>query len=385
MARSRVYRRVRDVEGKLVDRTDAGPGTWYLDYDAAGKRVREATVATTKGEAEALLRKRMSEAVKAELAGVANPKALRLTFKEFVEETFLPHVRATRRPGTVECYERYAVVTCQAFGEKLIRSITKGDVLNYVSDRIRTGRDGRAGKDGAPLSRATINREYSFIRAALYDALSRDLIDRNPAARMELLDEENERDRVMTAKEEAHILERAEPWLVPILRVAVLSGLRRDEILRLKWSEIREGMIHVSAEAKSHEGREVPVTPDLAALLETIDRMVSDGAAVDLVFPGPDGKEIREGRIRAAWEHATRDADVEDLKFHDLRRTFASRLANLGVGLQTISKLLGHGATYVTERYSWMEPGTLRDAVNLLSAPPVAPRTQAPTLKAAGK
>jgi integrase len=382
---ARVYRRVRNPEGRLVDRSDAGPGAWYLDYrDGSGRHVREATAATTKGEALQLLRKRQSDAARAEIAGVPNPEGLRVTFKAFVDDTFLPHVKATRRKGTFECYERYAAVTCAVLGSKLLRSIGKADVLNYTAERVRTGHDGRAGKGGASLAPATINREFAFIRAALYDAMSRELIDRNPCARVKLLAEENERTRVMTEREEVKLLEKAEPWIRPMLRVAVLAGLRRGEILNLKWADIREGLIHVSPESKSHEGRAVPITPDLVPILDAIDHMVTEGRAVEWVFPDPvAGGQIKEHVF--AWEfvRAAKAAELRDLHFHDLRRTFASRLAKRGVSLQTIADLLGHSSVYVTTRYSWLAPDTLKEAVDKLSQPAAhTNRTHEPALKA---
>lgn len=388
---ARVYRRVRNQDGKLVDRATAGPGAWYLDYrDASGRHIREATAATTKGEALQLLRKRQSDAARAEIAGMGSSEGLRLTFKEFVDATFLPHVQATKSTGTWECYKRYAVVTCDALGGKLLRSISKSDVMNYIAERVRSGRDGRAEEGGAALAPATINREFSFIRAALYDAMSRELIDRNPAARMKLLPEENERTRVMTELEERKLLAKVDPWIRPMLRVAVLAGLRRGEILNLRWADIREGLIHVSPEAKSHEGRQVPITPDLQPVFDEQDRRVLDGRAIEWVFPDPvTGNPIAEHVLAGAFNKAVRDAGILDLHLHDLRRTFASRLANRGVSLQTIAELLGHGATYVTERYSWLKPDTLRDAVNLLSRPEARAlqtnRKQGAASKVAGK
>ena len=90
--------------------------------------------------------------------------------------------------------------------------------------------------------------------------------------------------------------------------------------------------------------------------------------------------------MAAAFTGTVAALGIKDLHFHDLRRSFASKLAELGVSLQTIADLLGHGATYVTERYAWLKPDTLREAVALLS-PSKSGRypADAPILKAAGR
>ncbi len=389
---AKVYQmaKVRGPDGRLRWARRAKPeprDTWFLDYVShEGKRMREASGATTKGEALDLLRKRQSEAARAEIAGIRNPEGLKLTLKEFLKETYLPHVRATKRPGTAEVYARYAAVTGEALGGKLLREITRGDIQDYVSSRVREGSDARSSRK-RPLAAATVNRETSFLRSAFYFAMGRDLVDRNPAARLKLLPEENTRTRVMSEIEERKILARAPGFLVPMLRVAVLAGLRRGEILRLRWSDVREGLIHVSPEAKSHKGRAVPITADLETVLDGLDRMVLEGRAIDWLFPDPEtGEPWKEWQVAGAFAKAVEAAGIRDLHFHDLRRTFASKLAELGVSLQTIAELLGHGATYVTERYAWLKPDTLRDAVALLSGTKSGRfPADAPILRAAGK
>ncbi len=388
---ARVYRRIRGADGRLRDRSNGGPGTWYVDYlDGSGRHVRKATVATTKGEALAILRKLQSEAARAEIAGVSSSKALTITFQEFVDQEYIPHVEGTRREGTVNLYKRYAAVTSAVLGLKPLRSICRGDVERYVAQRQRDGRDGRSKEDGRHLSAATINRETAFIRAVLYKAMGREYIDRNPAARIELLEEKNTRKRTMSPFEEEKVLGKCPAWLRPIVKVSLLAGLRRGEILRLKWSDVADGRIEVSAESKSGEARTVPITPDLQPVFNGLDRMVLEGRAVEWVFPDAGGEARDKYQVAGAFTKAVEDAAILDLHFHDLRRTFASRLADKGVGLPVIAKLLGHGATYVTERYAHASDQAMDAAVELLSKPsPAAPAhtncTHAPVLKASNE
>lgn len=108
-------------------------------------------------------------------------------------------------------------------------------------------------------------------------------------------------------------------------------------------------MIHVSSETKNHQSRLVPYPEVLEPLLD--DLIPEEGDSGQFVFLKPDGEALKRSRIVNAFRRAVRAAELHDCTFHDTRRTYASRLVYRGVSLPIIAKLLGHGATYVTERY----------------------------------
>jgi len=371
---AKVYRLVQErTEGggvRTVRRTDTGPGPWFLDFvDAAGRRHRDATDAQTKTEAQTLLRSKLSDNVKAQILGVPTVDVVRTTLAEFLDDTYLPHVDATRREGTAEHYKTYADRIKRSLGTMPLRLIGKADVQKFMDDRIRTGKS----KHGKPLSNASINREMAFLRATLYDAMGRGLIDRNPCARMKLLHEENTRTRILTEAEQPKLLEKADDWFRPVLQTAILSGLRLGEILGLKWDDVdfERKLIFVSHQSKSHKRREVPLLPQLAQLLAAQPEMIREGGGKsEYIFPDlANGDRRPYHDAQNAFLRVRKTAGLKDLHFHDLRRTFASRLAQRGVSLQAIAKLLGHGATYVTERYAHLSCDDLREAVNRLMRP----------------
>ena len=356
-------------------------GRWAIDYkDLSGRRVRKLTDAQGEEEAQAILNAKLSANVRAELLGLPSGDAVDMTFGQFVSTIYLPHVKVTRRPGTYQAYCGIAEHILPRLGHVLLRGITRQMILGYLDDRTSKGRKFRGGKG---LSPSTINREAAFIKSSLYDALSREIIGRNPAARIKMRKEENERKRIMTPVEEALILRELDAtgngWVCDAIKVSVLSGLRRGELIRLNYGDIDldspKPMIHVSAEAKGGEPREVPVTPDLHPILKRLMEGVQERCKAlpsalrnePLFVLPPTSDRPNTMHIQGRFERVVERVGIMDLHWHDLRRTFASRLANLGVSLQTIAKLLGHSATYVTERYSWMQPETLQDAVNLLS------------------
>jgi integrase len=370
---ARVYRMVqqRDQGGKVrwVRGPDSGAGTWFLDYvDASGKRRREATDARTKTEALNLLRSRLSDNVKAEILGVASTDAVSITLERFLRDQYLPHIKATRRAGTYDNYSDYAEGIITAMGKMTLRSIGRADVQKYMEELIRTGKTPRK----KPLSKATINRKIALLRSALYDAMGRGLINQNPCARMRLLPEENTRRRVMTEDEEKKLHAEAPEWLRPILKTATLAGLRQGEIVALQREDVdrERKLILVSAQSKTHKGREVPLLPELDTVLQKVPVFVGKKGASPWIFVDPLTEEpYKDYDVRNYFKRALRRAKVKGLRFHDLRRSFASRLASRGVSLQAIAKLLGHGSTYVSERYAHLSCDDLRVAIRTLSRP----------------
>ncbi|MEE9604294.1 MAG: site-specific integrase, partial [Candidatus Scalindua sp.] len=88
----------------------------------------------------------------------------------------------------------------------------------------------------------------------------------------------------------------------------------------------------------------------------------------NLVFFNRNGKKINPHNLRTSFYIAIRKAEIEDFRFHDLRHTFATRLAQAGVDLYKISKLLGHEDINTTQRYAHHCPDSLRDGVEVLES-----------------
>lgn len=349
-----------------------GEGTYFIEYnDPRGKRVTEATEATSKPEAEGLLKAKHGNNVKAEILGISNPEALDTTMKDFLEKTYLPSIRNENRPGTIENYERYAKLLIERFGNMKLRLIGRPEVDAFYDDLKENGKTDWDTK----MSTATANRIISFLRSTFYKAMERGVSDRNPCARIGLKDEENERRTTLKRHQEPLLMEKADAWLKPIIETAVQSGLRLSELLDLQWADsctdfkahkldLEDGVFDISSASKSGKKRRVPIPPDLHKMLSKLERWTGpDGETSAYVFPNAKGERLHKRTVQAAFEKACKEAKVWDLHFHDLRRTFASRKVEDGESLPTVAALLGHGSTYVTERYTWMEDEHLRKAM----------------------
>jgi integrase len=107
------------------------------------------------------------------------------------------------------------------------------------------------------------------------------------------------------------------------------------------------------ASAKSGLTRYVPLNTDARDVLRAWRREGSDGAD-DLVFPGPQGERMFS--LKTAWQKIATTAKLDGFTFHDLRHTFASKLVQAGVDLNTVRELLGHADIKMTLRYSHLAP-----------------------------
>lgn len=149
--------------------------------------------------------------------------------------------------------------------------------------------------------------------------------------------------------------------LMPMVLVALNTGMRRGEILGLRWEHLNmdAAMLTVTAgNAKSSKARHIPLNAEALAVLT---RWGKQHGTDGLVFPGVGG--ARMSHVSTSWDSLTVAAKLEDFRFHDLRHDFASKLVMAGVDLNTVRELLGHADLKMTLRYAHLAPQKLAAAV----------------------
>jgi integrase len=227
---------------------------------------------------------------------------------------------------------------------------------------------------------ATFNRARAVLSALFSWCVRKGQLVSNPVRLMPFRKEANVRVRWLTDAEEARLMEAVHhsrhPEREKDILVALHSGLRRSEQYHtrqvpdggLTWADInfRAGVIRLPR-SKGGKVREIPMN---STLIETL-RSIPPRIGCPYVFPTLD-----EG-----WfERRVIDAQIDDFHWHDLRHTFASRLAMAGVPILHIKELMGHADVSVTLRYAHLAPGHLRAAVETLTRT----RTATSTEQAAG-
>jgi len=200
----------------------------------------------------------------------------------------------------------------------------------------------------------TINR-YMAVLSHVFTVAIREWgwLEDNPIRKITRLKEPRGRVRFLSDDERKRLLdacrESRSPFLYPAVVVALSTGMRKNEVLGLRWKCVDLARrVMVIDETKNDERRAIP----LAGLaLREIGRLAEErDPDCPFVFPSKGGAAPVD--IRTPWETALRRAQIEDFRFHDLRHSTASYLAMNGASLAEIAEVLGHKTLQMVKRYA---------------------------------
>jgi integrase len=214
----------------------------------------------------------------------------------------------------------------------------------------------------------------------LKTAVERELTDKNAAkdARLFKLDEPLSY-RVLSYEEEFRLLADCDqselryraPHLKSLILIALYTGLRRGEILRLKWTDIDfDQNVSIVRKSKTTSGRGRRV--GLNSLLRRTLLSSFEEEHSEWVFPSPNRfqrpneAERHIGNVKNAFRRVVRLSGIEPITFHQLRHTFCSRLANAGIPMPVIQDLAGHASIMMTRRYTHPSEELKQKAVEML-------------------
>ena len=300
-----------------------------------------------------------------------------LTFADFLEQHYAPYVLGANKRGA----DTVANIRAQ-YGflmEKPLVTIGHADFDAFKARRLQ-----------ATIEPTTVNRDLDRLKAALSKAVDWKLLEANPLKGVKRISRDmEERVRFLSPVEEKSLRaalqrredrrreERAsgESWrsarghellgefgaytdhLVPLVLLALNTGLRRGELLGLSWNDIDlagQRLTVRARSAKSGRARHVPLNAEALGVVTAMRAENCTGLLFDVQSFGK------------AWKAVVEEAGIEDFRFHDLRHTFASKLVMRGVDLNTVRELLGHSDIKMTLRYAHLAPEHKAAAVALL-------------------
>ena len=245
-------------------------------------------------------------------------------------------------------------------GEKRASGLTRGDVEEY-----RMKRQAETSRRGEAPSPATLDREVELLKRLLNYAAACGRLAENPVARVKLLRVPNTRRVVLDEEAFQRLSAKAEAWLRPILLVAFDTGMRKSEVLNLRWSQIdlKAGAVRLEAEdTKTDEPRVVYLTERVLKSLSEQPRLLH----AEFVFVNPaTGRPWQD--IQGAAERARDAAGLSDVWVHDLRRSFVTLARRSGLPESVVARFSGHRTAAVFKRYNIVEEQDLKAAVALLN------------------
>lgn len=302
------------------------------------------------------------------------------------------------RPATLAAYQ-YCVVNyiVPVLGRKRLSRLTTGDVrslISYARQMKARGRKGQPLDERRPVSLRTVQFVHAVLRAMLAQAVRDELISRNVAVLVQPPRPARDEVRPWDVDSVAIFLEAARSdRLFALYAVAVALGLRRGELLGLRWQDVDldvrtlrveqtvqriAGRGLVVGPPKSRRSRRTIPLPDscVAALRRHrarrgSERLTAGDSWTDsgLVFATSTGRVIEPRNLNRAFESLCRRSGVPAIRFHDLRHTCASLLLTQGVQARVVMEILGHSQISITlDTYSHVMPAAERDAADRMDA-----------------
>jgi integrase len=323
-----------------------GSGIWWIRYvDANGKLHRERV--GPKGLAQRAYEKRKTQVRENRFFPEILLRAKGLTFARAMDD-YIKRKEPVWKAWTE--WKRIGEKWKERFNGRYLKSIQRAEIEEQVSAMARGRKPG------------TVNRHLTLLKAFLRDALATGKLETDPARFVKKLRENNQRVRFLSEAEEQRLFEALPKKYRPAVRFAILTGMRRAEIFDLEWRDIDLlNQIATIREPKEGTSKRLPISTAVRDLL--VRELPKEGAernAFLRVFPfNPHNFANR------VFTPTVRGAEIQDFRFHDLRHTFASRLAMKGVDLATIGRLMGHHGIRMTERYAHLTDERLRTAVEM--------------------
>lgn len=266
-----------------------------------------------------------------------------------VARRFLAHQKARL---TQRAYEREKGIVeshlCPFFACKL-SAARRVDVQRYLTKR------------SGSVSAHSIQKELNVLKHLLNLAVEWEIIPFNPSQGVKSPKVPAGRVRYLQPTELRVLLDACPEWLRPIVALAVSTGMRRGEILGLRWLDV--DMIHdriMLPQTKNGDGRIVYLNKSAQAVIQSLP-FTAETKPTDKLFRGatPDMVTVTFRRVCAK-------EGIVDFRFHDLRHTAASWLRMQGADIHTVAQLLGHKDLRMAARYQHLSPSFLADAVGRL-------------------
>lgn len=291
------------------------------------------------------------------------------TFKAYSDH-YLETVSVHKESHDVE--KRLMKNLLDFFGASRLSKVKRTRVMEYRKSRAKI------------VKPSTVNREIALLRHMLNVALDEGLIAVNPARRgpgLKAFKEQRrmrylEKDQIenLFAAIRARIAQNSDDrlkastkkfceYLHTAVTVALHTGMRKGEILGLRWEQINwEKRNLLLTDTQNHEPRRIPIDSILLREISEhrlrIEKMKEPLSSSDVIFPSydRDGKVVPLGDVKVAFGRVLRDASITNFRFHDLRHTFASHYMMSGGNLYTLAKILGHKDIKMTQRYADLSP-----------------------------
>ena len=366
-------------EGNIRKRRD---GRWEGRYTAGrdpetGKVVYKNVLGKTQSEVREKLKRAIEENAQLDFSKVGQ-----YTVGQWMDVWFENCAKVKVRPSSHQTYRGYIDHHIKPhIGDIPLGKLTTLDLQRLYKKLLSGGRVERIESEKQPkgLSPKTVRNINQVISSALTFAREQKLIISNPADGCSLPKLEHREMKTLTADQlQAFLREAKESGVYEMYYIELATGLRRGELLGLKWEDIdlATGVIHVRRQVARINGEiaEAPLktknsyrTLSIGAEAVGILMQQKEKAGSEYVFPSPMGGPISPDSVLHMLHRMLNRASLPKVRFHDLRHTFATLALQNGVDVKTVSGMLGHySAGFTLDTYAHVTTQAQRQAANTM-------------------
>ena len=276
------------------------------------------------------------------------------TLQQFCELEYIPHAMQHKRSYADDISKLNTHIYSQ-LGHLHLNQISSRIIEQYLANV----------RKNANLAPATSNRHLALLSVIFNLAIRFEMMDKNPCAHINKLQESNQRERYLSHEELKRLLtvlddtnpNTCEPnrMVVAAIKLLLLTGTRREETLSAKWEDINlETRQWYLPKTKSGKTRFVQLNESACELLRGIEPV----EGCPYVFVN-HRTQTRISTPVKAFKRLLQKAQITDFRIHDLRHNFASMAVNSGASLYVVQNLLGHASSQTTQRYAHLQNETL--------------------------
>ncbi len=335
-------------------------GVWHVCIRHNGQKIQKSLNIPAGKKEHKKIAKDMESKIKVQLIEGTffdKPIGCNKTLRQLIDKFLKEHAPKVSI-GTQKAYASYQKHLIRIFGNVTLTSISPKKITCYKVLRSDQG-----------AKPSSINRELAMLSKAFNLAIREwEWLKDNPVSKVPFEKENNKRDRWLSFDEEKRFFEHCPGWLSEIVTFALNTGLRQDELLSLEWFRVSLSRRTILIQnTKSGKPRTIPLNRfALGVLGDKSNKKVLN--IKDLVFVNNAGSKINPSGLRKSFYKVLKEVEIKNFKFHDLRHTFATRLAQKGIDIYMIAKLLGHEDIRMTQRYAHHCPESLRSGVEILES-----------------
>jgi len=293
--------------------------------------------------------------------GLQKASVSSISVNEF-SDRYLDYVRTNLAPKTLENATRVMGWFRGMFKDHKLSELTLAHLEEFKQRRKADG----AGD-------TTINIDVRTLKAAMQLALDWKLIQEHPFEKAKPIRTTQTEKSHFSDEEILRLLDVIkDEWFARIVKFAILTGLRRGEILNLRWSDFdaKIGTVNIQSSpgyrVKGGTMRKIPLQAEGIALLSEIPQGKKD----DKIFTREDGSDPAEDAVTKKFKRAVKAAGLsDDLHFHSLRHTFGTKAANSGVSANVLKAIMGHSNIKTTEGYMGRDEDAMRAQIQKVALP----------------